>query len=189
MGGFNNVFNNRYLLMKKIILIVVIIVFALSATLLVFGISNKMQKQVQITGKIQKLPSFSFMTLTDGSFNSSDIRKGPVLVVRFHPECEHCRYEITEILNSNIPVSGTLVLMVSSADTDSIRKLLSQFDLSDYPAIIPLVDTSYIFGDIFGSDVVPSNYIYDKQLDLVKVLQGEVKTETILKYLQVSEQD
>jgi thiol-disulfide isomerase/thioredoxin len=175
--------------MRKIVLSMVILVFVLCVSLLVLGITNKIQKQVQINGKIQKLPSFSFMTLTDGSFSSSDIRNGPVLVVRFHPECEHCRYEITEILNSNIPVSGTLVLMVSSANTDSIRKLLSQFDLSDYPAIIPLVDTSYIFGDIFGSDVVPSNYIYDKQLDLVKALQGEVKTETILKYLQVGEQD
>jgi hypothetical protein len=175
--------------MRKIILSIVMLFFALSATLLVLGITDKIQKHRQISGKIQKLPSFSFMTLTDESFNSSDIMNGPVLVIRFHPECEHCRYEISEILKSNIPVSGTLVLMVSSANTDSIRKLLSQFDLSDYPAIIPLVDTSYIFGELFGNDKVPSNYIYDKKLDLVKVLYGEVKTGTLLKYLQISEQD
>jgi hypothetical protein len=175
--------------MRKIILCVVMLVFALSATLLVLGITDKVYKHRQIYAKIQKLPSFSFMTLTDEPFNSTDIVKGPVLVVRFHPDCEHCRYEISEILKSNIPVSGTLVLMVSDADTNSIRKIFSQFDLSDYPAIIPLVDTSYIFGEIFGNDKVPSNYIYDEKLDLVKVLYGEVKTETLLKYLQVSEQD
>ena len=129
------------------------------------------------------------MTLNNVSFNSSDISKGPVLVIRFNPECEHCQYEITEILNSNIPVSGINVIMVSSADTDSIRKLFTKFDLSEFPSIIPLVDTSYIFGDIFGSDIVPSNYIYDKKLDLVKVLYGEVKMETIFKYLLGSEQD
>lgn len=175
--------------MRKIILVTVILVFAFSGVLLTLGIANKIQKHRQISEKIQKLPSFSFMTLTGESFNSYDIRQGPVLVIRFHPECEHCQYEITEILKSSVPVSGTLVIMVSSADTDSIRKLFSQFDLSDYPSIIPLVDTSYIFGEIFGSDIVPSNYIYDKQLDLVKVQYGEVKTETILKYLQGSEQD
>jgi len=173
--------------MRKIILGVIITVFVLSAMFLILGMINKVQKHKQITEKIARLPSFSFMTLTNESFNSSEIREGPVLVVRFHPECEHCQYEISELLKSKIPSSGILVLMVSSANPDSIRKLFSQFDLFDYPAIIPLVDTSYRFGDIFGSDIVPSNYIYNKELDLVKVLYGEVKTETIIRYLNQSE--
>lgn len=173
--------------MRKIILGVIIVVFVLVALFLISGIVNKIQKQKQISEKIARLPSFSFMTLTNEAFNSSEIRKGPVLVIRFHPECEHCQYEISELLKSKIPSSGILVLMVSSANPDSIRKLFSQFNLSDYPTIIPLVDTSYIFGDIFGSDIVPSNYIYDKELDLVKVFFGEVKTETIYKYLPGSE--
>ena len=173
--------------MRKIILGVVIVVFALSATFLILGMINKVQKHKQLAEKIARLPSFSFMTLTNETFNSSEIMKGPVLVIRFHPECEHCQYEISEILKSNIPASGTCIIMVSSADPDSIRKFISQFDYSDYPAIITLADTSYIFGDIFGSDMVPSNYIYNKELNLVKVLYGEVKTETILKYLQGSE--
>lgn len=173
--------------MRKIISGVVIVVFALSAMLLIIGIINKVKKHKELTEKIIRLPSFSFMTLTNESFNSSEIRMGPVLVVRFHPECEHCQYEITEILWSNIPASATNVILVSSAHPDSIRRFLSQFNYSDYSSIIPLVDTSCTFGAIFGSDIVPSNYIYNKELNLVKVLQGEVKTETILKYLQLSE--
>ena len=173
--------------MRRVIIGVFIIIFALSAIFLFSGILRKIQKQKLITEKIQRLPSFSFITLNNHSFNSSEIRKGPVLVIRFHPECEHCQYEISEILNSNIPVSGAYVIMVSSADPDSIRKFIKRFNLSDYPAIIPLADTSYIFGDIFGSDIIPSNYIYNKELELVKVLNGEVRTETLLKYLVGSE--
>lgn len=184
MGGFNNVFNYRYISMRRIILIVVILLFALSATFLVSGIVKKIQKQTQLAERLSKLPSFSFATLTNESFNSSEIRRGPVLLIRFHPECEHCQYEISGILKSNIPSSGTTVILVSSADPDSIRKFLNRFNYSDYPSVIPLADTSYIFGDIFGSDIVPSNYIYNKELELVKVLHGEVKTETILKYLR-----
>jgi len=173
--------------MRKILLIAVITIFGLSSAFLILGMINKIKKRNHITEKIARLPSFSFMTLANETFNSSDISKGPVLVIRFHPECEHCQYEISEILKSNIPASGTNVIMVSSADPSVIRKFFSQFDLTDYPAIIPLVDTSYIFGDIFGSDIVPSNYIYNKELNLVKVFYGEVKTETILKYLLGSE--
>ena len=170
--------------MKKIILVVVILFFGVSVTFLVSGIVKKIQKQDQIAGKLSRLPSFSFVTLTNQPFNSSEIMSGPVLLIRFHQECEHCQYEISEILKSNIPASGTKIILVSSDDPDSIRKFLSRFNYSDYPSVIPLADTAYIFGDIFGSDIVPSNYIYNKELGLVKVLHGEVKTETILKYLK-----
>ena len=173
--------------MRKIIQGLVVVVFIGLAFFLISGILNKVQKQKQIKEKIMRLPSFSFMTLSNRSFNSSEIKKGPVLVVHFHPECEHCQYEISEILKTNIPASDATIIMVSSADPDSIRKFIRQFEYSDYPSILTLVDTSYLFGDIFGKDIVPSNYIYNKDLDLVKVLYGEVKTETIIKYLNGSE--
>jgi thiol-disulfide isomerase/thioredoxin len=173
--------------MRKIILVLAILFFTVSAIFLVSGIFRKMQKQNRITEKISTLPSFSFLTLTDETFNSSEIKRGPVLLIRFHPECEHCRYEISEILKSNIPASGTSVILVSSADPDSIKEFLDRFDYSGYPSVIVLADTSYSFGDIFGSEIIPSNYIYDKDLELVKVLHGEVKTETILKYLKIIE--
>jgi thiol-disulfide isomerase/thioredoxin len=170
--------------MRKTIVVVVISLFTVTTTFLVSGILKKIQKQNLIVEKVSKLPLFSFTTLTDGSFSSSEIRSGPVLLIRFHPECEHCRYEISEILKSNIPASGISIILVSDADPDSIRKFLSRFNYSDYPSVIALADTSYLFGDIFGSEIVPSNYIYNKELELVKILNGEVKTETILKYLR-----
>jgi type II secretory pathway pseudopilin PulG len=61
--------------MRRIILIVVILLFAVSATFLVSGIVNKVQKQNQITEKLSKLPAFSFATLTDKTFNSSEIKR------------------------------------------------------------------------------------------------------------------
>jgi hypothetical protein len=107
--------------------------------------------------------------------------------VRFHRECEHCQYEISELFKSNIPDYSATVILVSSDYPDSIRRFLSKFKYADYPSVIPLADTSFVFGDIFGSDIIPSNYIYNRDLDLIKVLSGEVKTETILKYLLSSD--
>jgi thiol-disulfide isomerase/thioredoxin len=170
--------------MRKIILVLVILLFAVSAIFLVSGIIKKIQKQNRITENISLLPSFSFVTLTDQTFNSSEIKEGPVLLIRFHPDCEHCQFEISELLKSDIPASGTSIILVSGADPESIKQFLNPFNYSDYPSVIALADTSYSFGDIFGSEIIPSNYIYNKELELVKVLHGEVKTETILKYLR-----
>ena len=175
--------------MRKIVLIIMILVFAAAASLLTYGTVNKIQKHKRTVEKISKLPYFSFSTLNNKSFNSSDLKEGPVLIIRFHPECEHCQYEITGLLKSKIPSTDINIILISSATPDTIRKFLGRFNLADFPSVIPLVDTSYIFGDIFGSDFVPSNYIYNKEHNLVKAISGEVKTETILKYLLVCEQD
>jgi hypothetical protein len=175
--------------MRKILLGAVVAVFTLLAAILITGVIRKVHNKALIKEKIATLPSFSFMTLTNKVFSSSEIQKGPLLIIRFHPECEHCRYEISEILKSNIPASDTKVILISSAHADSLRRFLNQFHYSDYKSVIALADTSYAFGDIFGSDVIPSNYIYNKELNLVKVMYGEVKTETIYKYLNGSRQD
>ena len=173
--------------MKKIILGSVIVFIVLFASFLVIGIARKLQNQKLVTEKIGRLPSFSFMTLSNESYNSRDIKKGPVLVVHFHPECEHCQYEISEILKSDIPATFASVILVSGAQPDSIRKFLKRFNYSDYPSVIPLMDTSYNFEDIFGSGIVPSSYIYNIKLNLIKVFHGELKPGAILKYLQESE--
>ena len=175
--------------MRKILLGVVVVVFILLTAFLITGVIRKFHNKTLVKEKIATLPSFSFMTLTNKVFNSSEINEGPLLIVRFHPECEHCRYEISEILKSNIPFSYDKVILISSAHPDSLRRFFDQFNYSDSPSVIALIDTSYTFGDIFGNDVVPSNYIYNKELNLVKVIYGEVKTGTISKYLNGDKKD
>jgi len=166
---------------------VVLVAFILSMTCMISGVVCKTVKKNYINEKIEILPSFSFATLTKGEFHSSEIKEGPVLIVRFHPECEHCQYEISQILKSDIPVLFSKTILISSDHPDSINKFLNQFNYNAYPSVIALADTSDSFSIIFGKDIVPSNYIYNSELKLVKVLFGEVKTETIRKYLKKSE--
>ncbi len=187
MVNIGNVYINKYLLMRKTILISLAIVFILFLSILISGIARKMSKEARVGEKIAYLPSFSFITLEKDDFHSSEIRKGPVLIIRFHPECEHCQYEISQILQSDIPGIVSKALLISNDNPDSIRIFLKQFNYTDYPSIIVLADTADSFNRIFGKDIVPSNYIYNKDLKLVKVLYGEVKTETIRKYLLIGE--
>ena len=147
----------------------------------------KLKKNDYIEKKIANLPAFSFITLSNETFNSLEIMAGPVLIVHFHPECEHCQYEISEILNSNIPELYKKVILISSAHPDSIRKFLKGFNCTDFQSVIPLTDISYNFEDIFGSGIIPSIYIYNKKLKLVKIIHGEVRTEVLIKSLQESD--
>jgi hypothetical protein len=187
MDSFYNVFINWYCIMKRIFSGVIIAVFLTVTGLLIYGMSGKVRQNRLSAQRIKRLPAFSFTTVTGETFNSSDIRTGPLLVVRFHPECEHCQYEISEIMKSDLPVSGTKIILVSSAEKPTVINFLSQFDLSGYPNITTLIDTSYAFGEIFGNNMVPGNYVYNSRLELVKAMSGEVKIGTILKYLKSGE--
>jgi hypothetical protein len=170
--------------MRRKIGVSVILILILIFAVLIKGIYSKLQKQNIISEKIERLPTFSFTNLGNELYNSSNIKEGPVLVVHFHPECEHCQYEISEILGSNIPLSGATIILISSAEPESIKIFLDQFNASEFPSVIPLFDRELNFENIFGSGVIPSSYVYDKKLNLVKVLKGEVKTETLQKALE-----
>ena len=86
--------------MRKIIIGTILIVIVSFASFLGIGIVRKIQIQKIVNEKIARFPSFSFLTLTNEKFNSSLISKGPVLVMHFHPECEHCQWEIDEMFKS-----------------------------------------------------------------------------------------
>lgn len=173
--------------MRQIFRSTILLIFVLILILLVSGIFRKISGEKLENEKLASLPVFSFLSMEENLFNSSEIKKGPVLIIKFHPECDHCQYEISQILKSDIPELVTMILLVSSAPPDSIIKFLSRFHYSDYPTVIALADTNDSFNAIFGKDVVPSNYIYNKELKLVKIIFGEVKTETIRKHLLLSE--
>jgi hypothetical protein len=173
--------------MKKVILSILIFVLTAAIAFLIFNTISKIHNQKYFADKIKKLPDFSFLSLDNTSFSSSEIKEGPALIVHFHPECEHCKNEISELLKSNIWQSGTTVILVSNAIQDSVIQFLNKFSARGKEGLITLIDTGYVFGDIFGKDIIPSNFLYDRELNLIDVLYGEYKIETILKRLSISE--
>ncbi|HBH84495.1 MAG TPA: hypothetical protein DDY34_11885 [Bacteroidales bacterium] len=173
--------------MKKLILTLFVVVFILVLSFFVMGISRKIKENNASENQISTLPLFSLPELNGRIFSTSEINRGPVLLVRFHPECEHCTYELKELFRSGLADREVMVLLVSGAPKNDVNSFLNQFDVSGKDNIIPLTDTAYLLSDIFSKNVIPSNYIYDKELKLVKALYGEYKIETILKYLEVSE--
>ncbi len=174
--------------MKKIILIIIIVIFISGVFLLISGSVKKLHDQDFLEDKIKHLPWFSLLSLHNGSFSSTEITEGPLLIVNFHPECEHCYYEISELLNSNIIESGIKLILVTYAEPDSVKRFLDKCQTGNEHNFMTLIDTSLVFGDVFGRNYIPSNYLYDKNLDLIEALYGEYKTETIIKYFNLSGQ-
>ena len=70
--------------------------------------------------KLKSLPDFSFKTLDGNIFKSSSLKSGPVIIMYFHPECEHCQYEIDDLLKKLDELNTSKLIFISSAERDSI---------------------------------------------------------------------
>jgi thiol-disulfide isomerase/thioredoxin len=173
--------------MKNLVRITIVILILICISFFIYGIIKKSSKKASIEEKISSLPEFSFVDVDGKVFSSTYIKEGPVLIVKFHPECEHCQYEISEILSSKIPLNPVKVLFITNSSKENAIQFFSQFDKSRLVDSRILIDTAFLFMEIFGKDLVPSNYIYDKDLKLRKALYGEYKVEVIEKLLGLNE--
>lgn len=169
--------------MRKKLRLIIFLIFIGVFSLLIYGISVRIAKVNNMGKSIQSLPDFTFFTLDGKPFKSSDIKAGPVLIAYYHPECEHCQYEINGLFNKLEKINETKILLISFAERDSInaffRDRMSQMNEN----IILLIDDSLSFKTYFSTSVVPSTFIYDKELKLKKMYKGEVKPDAIIDLL------
>ncbi|HUW93121.1 MAG TPA: TlpA disulfide reductase family protein [Bacteroidales bacterium] len=170
--------------MKKLVARLIIATVVVVVLLLMAGTVARARKVNETAERVRTLPDFTFPTVEGGLFSSTEITKGPLLITYFHPECEHCQYEISSLFESDLLDGNLKVVLVSYACRTRIKEFMQQFNTERDTLLWVLSDTSLAFREIFGTEIIPSNFIYDKNLELVKVLKGEIRTETILKYLR-----
>jgi len=175
--------------MKRIILILIIITVSLLALILVGGIAGKLKEEKITSERIKHLPIFSMTDADNNPYSTVDIKEGPLLLVYYHPECEHCRNELTELFNSSLFESDIRLMLVSNAPRDTVISFLGGFKQYDNERCISLIDTAYLFEDLFGTPVIPSAFLYNVNLDLIESYSGEYKIETILNSFGQSEQN
>ena len=163
--------------------IFLIIIFLGVCILLILGLLAGIKQAGVLNSKIGILPDFQFKTIEGKTFKSAEIRSGPVLLIYFNPDCEHCQFLIDDLLKNIDYIKDSKVIMISNADENTTVSFLKDRLNGNYNRIAVLVDDSLSFEDHFGKRKVPSVFIYNDELKLVKSFSGEVRSETLIKYL------
>ena len=169
--------------MRSILTISATIAFLCILAILTAGIIVRSRHRLQTRAPGELLPDFSFCDVEYRPFSSAEIGSGPLLLIYFDPDCEHCEYEIGNLLKSRLPLTRYKVILITEAGHTSAEGFVQRHKLGDYPSFIVLLDTACQFNALFGSHLTPANLIYDRELKLVRVLEGEYKAETLIKYL------
>jgi thiol-disulfide isomerase/thioredoxin len=170
--------------MKNLFKWVILFLVLALISLMIAGIIRKSKEGKLAKEKIETLPDFSFKTINDSIFSRNQIKDGPVLILFFNPECEHCQYQVQAVIKNREAISDVLVLMISNAGKEIVMDFIKSYNLIDFPRLVVLLDDTHSFDKFFGTETVPASFIYDKKLKLTKYFHGEATFETILGYLK-----
>jgi len=169
--------------MKKRIGKVLLVLVGGFLIFLIVGIMTKKVKAEQAAERIRTLPVLVMKDIRGNSFSTDQITSGPLLITFFHPECNHCKYEISSLVNAELIDSHLIILLVSYAKVDDIQSFIQEVGNIEALNMHILHDPDFRMSDLYRVDVIPSNFIYNKELELIKVFKGATKPEAILKYL------
>lgn len=170
--------------MKKLIQFLLITVLSCSIVCLCKNIIYSYKDKKKIAEHIQTLPHACFKSLAGNliCFDKFNHEK-PLVIIYFHPECEHCQYEAQEIgKNAEIFSNCQLVMLTSDDSLQRINSFCKTNHLWEVDNIEVLLDTNNRFKEVFGKAIIPSIYIYENK-KLKKQFLGETKMETILTVL------
>lgn len=153
---------------------------------LLFKTYQNYNTQKEITNRIQTLPHACFESLNGGQICVDEFdNQKPTVIIYFHPECEHCQYEASEIGRNAQQFEEANMIMVTP--DDSIKRLedfAANYHLWEVDNLAILIDRKREFKKHFGSSVSPSVFIYGTNQKLVKTYKGETKIEAIINSLE-----
>lgn len=126
--------------------------------------------------KIKTLPPLRFTFLKKIAIDNNK----PTIIIFFSPDCDHCHYMIQQILKHNEDFLNSQIIMITQANIFEVRKFKDEYKLDQFKHINLGMDSNNYFFNTFGSLMVPSFYVYNKNHVLIKKFTGETKVENII---------
>lgn len=165
-------------MLRKIIIIGIVLA---TISFLAFKIFNTANKKNSTEKATATLPAFTFYNLQNQPVNNGSLQKSKSTVfIYFNTGCEHCQYETEQILKNEKQLHHSQVLMISRQPARELMAFDTAHELSSYPFIRLLRDSANSFHETFGTAMVPSIFIYNREQKLVKKYLGETKIENLI---------
>jgi thioredoxin-related protein len=133
----------------------------------------------------KKIAPFS-MRLTNGQqFNYSQLAAGPVVLIYFSPDCDHCQDFTKDLVKNYNVVANKQVVMVTFQAMDMLKPFVTQYGLNAYTNFkVGTEGTSYVVQKYYQIRSFPYIAIYDKKGNLVRTFEGEQPHAEIFKALR-----
>jgi thioredoxin-related protein len=133
----------------------------------------------------KKIAPFQIRLTNGQQYTSSQLAAGPVVLIYFSPDCDHCQDFTKDLLKNYNVVANKQVIMVTFQSMEMLKPFVSQYSLSTYPNFkVGTEGTSYLVQRYYQIRSFPYIAIYDKKGNLVRTFEGEQPHAEIFKALK-----
>ena len=123
------------------------------------------------------------LLLTDSVtyFTKENFTKGsPALIILFNPDCEHCKKETEELLDSINRFKNIQIVMATMMPFDMMKIFYEKFKLADYKNITVGKDFQYFLPVFYKVSNLPYLALYDKKGNLITTFEGAAPIHKVL---------
>ncbi len=134
----------------------------------------------------KKIPYFPpvKLLLSDSStvYQRDDLPKNTaVMLMYFHPKCEHCQHLASEIAASSEKFKTIHIVMVTSMQFDSLASFRQKYLPGVHKNIVIAFDPNFFLMDYFQVNRMPFIALYNQKKELIGGYDGGLTVEKILK--------
>lgn len=161
--------------MKKIFLIPVFVLVAVFS----FAQADSLQPAYK---RFPTLPPMNLL-LTDSSthfIKDNFSKKKAVLIILFNPECEHCKKETEELLDSIDRFKDIQIVMATMMPFDKMISFYNKFKLASYKNITVGQDIQYLLPVFYKISNLPYLALYNKKGNLITTYEGAVAIHKVI---------
>jgi peroxiredoxin len=165
-------------ILKYVVLAVIVIVLGYIALRIYSGVRIKKE----IAKKRELLPFHCFYALDEKRADLRGVKKrDSYVLVFFDPGCDHCEYEIENIISKADSFDNINVFLVSDQPVENLKTISDRYELHKYPQIDILFGDYQCIKSVYGIILMPTTFIYDRNFRLIKIFRGETNASAILK--------
>jgi len=132
------------------------------------------------------LPAF-YILLQDSStiFNTYYIEEGrPTVLMFFSPDCEHCQQFTKGLIEHMDSLKEVQFFLFTPMSLAMLRPFAEKMKLKNYKNMMVGKDYQFFFPQFYGAKYVPYIAVYDRQKKFVKMFEGNVKIEELMKVMR-----
>lgn len=151
---------------------------------LVYRIYAGVLAKREVAKRIEVLPEFDFKALDGQIFHRGDIPNDiPAALIYFNTSCPHCNAAIEDLLTNSTLLDSVYFLMISRQKPEPLLQFVREKQLGGRKNITVVADAQDLFPKTFGTAMVPTLFLYEKDRRLIKIFKGETSVIAIRKAL------
>ena len=123
------------------------------------------------------------ITLDSGkTYTHEDLKKEPLVLIYFSPECDHCRNFTKDMMKNIKSFADKQIVMVTFLSLDEIKKFVKDFDIASHHNIkVGTEANTFLVRNYYNVEHFPFVVLYDKNGKEIKTFANRPTIKEVMK--------